>query len=88
MRASRNTTDWSRCFDEPISLPDGRLLRTLLDAGQHVAKLPEAQHERPEWRKAIALLLGAAEGRTPIMFANAVLFQAFRGQESADGFAC
>jgi hypothetical protein len=24
---------WSRAFDEPISLPDGGELRTLLDAG-------------------------------------------------------
>ena len=70
--------DWSRCFDEPIPLSDGRLLRTLLDAGRYVAELPRPQHERPEWQKATALLLGAAEGRSPLMFANAVLMKAVR----------
>jgi hypothetical protein len=68
-------TDWTRPFDEPIPLPDGSLLRTLLDAGQYVAKLPKAQCERPEWRNATALLL-MAEGRTPVMFANAALMRA------------
>jgi hypothetical protein len=68
-----------RCFDERIPLPDGRLLRTLLDPGQYVAELPEAQHERPEWQRATALLLSAAEGRAPIMFANAALFRAIYG---------
>jgi hypothetical protein len=69
-------TDWTRPFDEPIALPDGSLLRTLLDAGRYVAKLPKARYERPEWQKAAALLLSAAEARTPVMFANAALMRA------------
>ena len=69
-------TDWTRPFDEPIALPDGRLLRTLLDAGRYVAKLPKARYERPEWQKAAALLLSAAEAQTPVMFANAALMRA------------
>jgi hypothetical protein len=32
------TKGWSRAFDEPISLPDGGELRTLLDAGRYVDK--------------------------------------------------
>jgi hypothetical protein len=32
------TAGWSRAFDEPISLPDGGELRTLLDAGRYVDK--------------------------------------------------
>jgi hypothetical protein len=31
---------WSREFDEPIHLPDGRELRTLLDAGLYIEALP------------------------------------------------
>jgi hypothetical protein len=27
--------DWSRAFDDPIPLPDGRVLRTLHDAGHY-----------------------------------------------------
>jgi hypothetical protein len=30
---------WSRAFDEPIPLPDGGELRTLLDAGRYVDAL-------------------------------------------------
>ena len=40
----RLMSDWSREFDEPIPLPDGRLLRALLDAGQYIAELPAPQH--------------------------------------------
>jgi hypothetical protein len=68
--------DWTRRFDEPIPLPNGRLLRTLLEAGRYVAKLPKARHDRPEWRKATSLLLMAAEGRIPALLANAALMRA------------
>jgi hypothetical protein len=30
---------WSRRFDEPIALPDGRALITLRDAGAHISSL-------------------------------------------------
>jgi hypothetical protein len=42
--------DWSRAFDEPIVLPDGGELRTLLDAGRYVDALPPSMHEREEWQ--------------------------------------
>ena len=41
---------WSRKLDEPIPLPDGGELRTLLDAGRYVAALPRSMHEREEWQ--------------------------------------
>jgi hypothetical protein len=31
--------DWSRKFDEPIPLPNGRELVTLKDAGEYITKL-------------------------------------------------
>jgi hypothetical protein len=35
---------WSREFDDPIALTDGRVLRTLLDAGNYVVALsPKAK---------------------------------------------
>ncbi len=49
--------DWSRQFDEPITLPDGGELQTLLDAGRHVEAMPAARHERTEWQTAIHFLL-------------------------------
>jgi hypothetical protein len=37
---------WSRAFDDPILLPDGRMLCTLQDAGEHIQELPRATHNR------------------------------------------
>jgi hypothetical protein len=34
---------WSRVFDDPIPLPDGRVLVTLHDAGHYAAALPKAE---------------------------------------------
>ena len=40
---------WSRAFDEPIPLPDGRELVTLLEAGEYITALPKKEHSAPEW---------------------------------------
>ena len=53
---------WSRPFDEPIPLPDGGELRTLLDAGRYVDALPRSMHEREEWKTVMEVLLSAVEG--------------------------
>ena len=53
--------DWSRHFDEPIPLPNGRELVTLKDAGTYITKLPKAEHEAPEWQAAAQA--GRDEGR-------------------------
>jgi hypothetical protein len=47
--------DWSREFDDPITLPDGRTLRTLHDAGHYAAAA--------EWQLAAEMLILAARGR-------------------------
>jgi hypothetical protein len=47
---------WSRPFDEPIPLPDGGELRTLLDAGRYVDALPPSMHEREEWQMVMEVL--------------------------------
>jgi hypothetical protein len=58
--------DWSRHFDEPIPLPNGRELVTLKEAGTYIAKLPKAEHEAPEWQAAAqALILVATKGGWP-----------------------
>jgi hypothetical protein len=57
---------WSRAFDEPIPLPDGSELRTLLDVGHYVDKLPRCMHEREEWQTVMEVLLSAVEGREPV----------------------
>jgi len=68
--------DWSRRFDEPIPLPAGGALRTLLDAGRYVETLPTSQHERAEWQTAIHFLLMAAEDRMPVMFVHVAMLKA------------
>jgi hypothetical protein len=39
---------WTQTFDNPITLPDGRTLRTLRDAANYITKLPDAEHAAPE----------------------------------------
>jgi hypothetical protein len=57
------TTDtrWSRPFDDAITLPDGRTLVTLGDAGRYIADLPSKVQHRPEWQAAAQALLLVAE---------------------------
>jgi hypothetical protein len=52
---------WEQVFHEPIELPDGRVLRTLRDAGEFIQELPKATHDRPEWRAAMRALLLVVE---------------------------
>jgi hypothetical protein len=54
---------WSRPFGEPIPLPDGGELRTLLDAARYVDALPRGMYEREEWQMVMEVLLSAVEGR-------------------------
>ena len=67
---------WSRAFHVPIPLPDGRMLRTLRDAGDYIQALPAAKHERPEWQVAAEMLLEAVEGKGPLMFAEIAMRKA------------
>lgn len=61
---------WSARFDDPIPLPDGGELTTLLDAGNYVAALPSKIQHRPEWQAAAEALLLVAERGGPTMLAR------------------
>jgi hypothetical protein len=61
---------WSREFDDPIPLPNGRQLVTLKDTADYIMKLPKAEQDLEEWQTAIHCLLGAAEGRDFLMHAR------------------
>ena len=67
---------WSRAFDDPIILPNGREVFTLQDAGNYITKLPKATQERPEWQRAAKTLMRTAEGRGLLMFAYIGMMQA------------
>ena len=63
-------SDWSRKFDDPIPLLNGRQLVTLKDAGTYITKLPAAEHEAQEWQAAMEALILVATAGGPTMFAR------------------
>jgi len=52
---------WSKSFADPIELPNGRVLRTLRDAGHYVTSLWKADQAKPHWQTAARELTMAAE---------------------------
>ena len=67
---------WSRKFEDPITLPDGRKLVTLKNAADFIMKLPKAEQKHEKWQTAIEVLIMAAEGRGPLMHARIGVMQA------------
>jgi hypothetical protein len=60
---------WKRPF-EPISLPRGRQLVTLEDAGTYITGLPETEHTAAEWQAAMEALILVATLGGPTMMAR------------------
>jgi hypothetical protein len=73
---------WSRAFHIPIPLLDGRVLRTLRDAGEFIQELPRAKQKQPEWQIAAEMLLEAVRGG-PVMFAGNAIRKAVKAGKSA-----
>ncbi|MBR0962235.1 hypothetical protein [Bradyrhizobium japonicum] len=71
---------WSARFDDPIPLPDGGELTTLLDAGRYIAGLPAKIQQRPEWQAATEALLLVAERDGPVMMARIGMMRALNGE--------
>jgi hypothetical protein len=61
---------WAREFDDPIALPDGGTLVTLLDAGNYIIGLPEKVHAAAEWQAAMEALILVVDLGGPTMFAR------------------
>jgi hypothetical protein len=61
--------DWSREFDVPIVLHNGKKLLTLDDGRQHLLKIPKSKYTEAIGAAAEALVM-AAEHRGPMMHAN------------------
>jgi hypothetical protein len=75
---------WSRALHVPIPLPDGRMLRTLRDAGDYIQALPGAKHKRPEWQVAAEMVLEAVEGKGgSLMFAEIAIRKAVNAGKPA-----
>jgi hypothetical protein len=77
---------WSRAFDDPIPLPDGGELRTLLDAARYVDALPRSMHEREEWQTVMEVLLSAVEGREPVSLVQVALTLALQESKRSRSF--
>jgi hypothetical protein len=54
---SKHSSGWSRKFEDPIPLPNGRQLVTLKDAADYITGLPKKETDLPEWQTAIELLM-------------------------------
>ena len=62
---------WSRRFEEPIELPDGRKLKTLAEAMAWLAKeIPKSEHKMEKVQTAGHLVTRAAEHGGPVIFAQ------------------
>ena len=61
---------WSREFDDPISLPDGRKLRTLREAATYVTGLPKKEAALSQWQAAIEALILVSDLGGPTMLAR------------------
>ncbi len=58
---------WRREFEDPITLPGGGELRTLLDAGNYITSLPKNESALPEWQTAIEVLMLCSRGGPTMM---------------------
>jgi hypothetical protein len=53
---------WKSEFEDRIPLQDGRMLVTLLDAGEYITTLPKAEQQLDEWQAAIEALMLCSRG--------------------------
>jgi len=68
---------WSRRFEEPIELPDGRKLKTLAEAMAWLAKeIPKSEHKMEKVQNAAHFVTRAAEHNGPMIFAQMGMLQA------------
>ncbi|WP_245283635.1 hypothetical protein [Bradyrhizobium sp. URHD0069] len=70
IRRRVNHRGWQREFDDPIPLPDGRMLLTLHDAATYITNLPKKEWALPKWQAAIEALMLVADLGGPTMFAR------------------
>jgi hypothetical protein len=58
---------WSRKFEKPIPLPDGRELVTLRDAADYIVALPAEIVALSDWQLAMEALGRASESSTTVL---------------------
>jgi hypothetical protein len=70
---------WSREFEDPIPLPDGRELITLRDSADYITSLPKEESDLPEWQAAIEVLMLVARSGPTMMARIGVMKALNRG---------
>jgi hypothetical protein len=76
---------WSAAFDDPIPLRNGRGLRTLQEAADHIMQMPEDVQHADHWQTAIETLINAAEtGGGWMMFARIAMLRALNADGGRD----
>jgi hypothetical protein len=75
---------WSRPFEDPVTLLDGRVLRTLQDAADYMMTLSAAQQKTDRWQAAGEAVIMAAEDRGPLMHARVGMSRAINHGRPAD----
>lgn len=72
---------WSKHFDEPITLPNGRQLHALRDALQYISnELPMAEYDSAEWQLAIEALMQVADSEAPPVLARVAIVNALNSE--------
>jgi hypothetical protein len=67
-------TDWSRRFDDPIPMPDGRIISTIGEAAEYATSLPAKTGNTEPWQRAAKVLHQAAEHGGPFVFIARISF--------------
>ena len=71
---------WSASFEDPIPLPGGGELLTLLHAGEYIHALPKAKKLEDAWQNAAEALLVVVNQNGPTMFARIGMMKALYPQ--------
>jgi hypothetical protein len=66
--------NWSRRFEDPIELPDGRIINTIGEAAEYALELPSKIGSTPPWQRAADALHKAAEHGGPFVFMARISF--------------
>lgn len=59
--------NWSRRFDDPIPMPDGRMIKTIGEAAEYATSLPRKVGNTELWQRAAKNLQLAAEHGGPFV---------------------
>ena len=74
--------NWSRRFQDPITMPDGSVIRTIGQAAEYATSLPKKATNTEPWQRAARVLQEAAEHGGPFVFmARINFYRAVYGDE-------